>query len=48
MYYVHFLNLEKRNDRWITEKMIKQNLGNKDKDIEGVKFIYLKFSSHCV
>lgn len=36
-YYVHFLNFEKRMDRWISEKMIKNNLGNIDKELEGVK-----------
>jgi hypothetical protein len=36
-YYVHFLNFEKRMDRWISEKMIRNNLGNIDKELEGVK-----------
>lgn len=33
-YYVHFLNLEKRMDKWVTDKHIKSNLSkNKDKVI---------------
>jgi hypothetical protein len=35
-YYVHFLNFEKRMDRWINEKMVTKNLGNKDKEFDGV------------
>ena len=35
-YYVHFLNLEKRMDRWISSKMIKSNMGQKSFLINGV------------
>jgi hypothetical protein len=35
-YYVHFLNLEKRMDKWIPHKMIKRNFGKKAKDFDGV------------
>ena len=30
MYYVHFLDYEKRMDRWIEDKTILKNLGNGD------------------
>lgn len=43
-YYVHFLNFEKRMDRWISDKEIKINLGNKDRHMEGVIF---EFDSRC-
>ena len=33
-YYVHFLNLEKRMDKWISEKSVKRNLGNINKEFE--------------
>jgi hypothetical protein len=36
-YYVHFLNFEKRMDKWISEKTIMKNLGNRDKEKDGVK-----------
>jgi hypothetical protein len=40
-FYVHFLNYEKRMDRWITEKQVRKNLGNKDKDLDLVTNFFI-------
>ena len=42
-FYVHFLNLEKRMDRWVSSKMIKSNMGQKSFLINGVIFINIEF-----
>jgi hypothetical protein len=37
LFYVHFLNYEKRMDKWVSEQQVKKNLGNMDKDLDGVR-----------
>ena len=39
MYYVHFLNFEKRMDKWVPLSSINKNLGKKTNTIEGVSYI---------
>jgi hypothetical protein len=34
MYYVHFMDYEKRMDRWIDEKEVLKNLGNVDNSFD--------------
>lgn len=38
MYYVHFLNFEKRMDKWVPLSSINKNLGKKTNTIEGVSY----------
>jgi hypothetical protein len=42
-YYVHFINLEKRMDRWISEKIIIKSLGKANKELEAVKKYFIFF-----
>ena len=41
---IHFLNLEKRMDKWIKGKNIIKNHGKAEKEIQGVKNTVLTFS----
>lgn len=35
-YYVHFLNFEKRMDKWVPQSLVKKNFGKISTAIEGV------------
>lgn len=37
MYYVHFVNLEKRMDKWISHSQVLRNYGRITSTIEGVR-----------
>ena len=39
LYYVHFLNLEKRMDKWIDQSLIRKNYGKIPNSIDGANLI---------
>lgn len=44
LYYIHFLNLEKRNDRWIKKADIVKNLGQVVAYMEGNKVSHININ----
>ncbi len=47
IYYVHYLDFEKRMDRWIDSKSILKNHGvnSKMKEFNGVNYLFFIFSN---
>ena len=39
LYYIHFLNLEKRMDKWVEQHYVSKNYGHYNYSLDGSKFI---------
>ena len=39
LYYIHFLNLEKRMDKWVEQNYVLKNYGHSNSNLDGSNFI---------
>ena len=39
LYYIHFLNLEKRMDKWVEQHYVLKNYGHSNSNLDGANFI---------